>query len=180
MRPATAAVHAALWARSDKQAALFVLAPVQQGLVSIPDLADAVALVRRDKRRRLLKGLLLDVSGGVQALGELDFAAACRRRGFPEPDRQEVRTLPTGRVYYDATWSRYRVTVEIHGAQHLDVAAATRDALKENAASLSGAVVLRIPNHAFRTDPEPFLDQVEAALRAGGWVPARNVRDIAG
>jgi len=80
-----------------------------------------------------------------------------------------MRCLPTGRVYYDAVWSLYRVKVEIHGSQHLDVVAATRDALKENAASLEGAVLIRIPNHAFRTNPEPFLDQIEAALLAGGW-----------
>lgn len=169
MRPATAAVHAALWARTDRQAALFVVAPVQQGLVAVPDLAEAVALVKRDKRRRLLHGLLTDVRDGLQALGEQDFARACRRRGFPKPDHQQMRQLPTGRVYYDSVWSRYGVKVEIHGVQHLDPAAATRDALKENAASLEGAVVIRIPNYAFRTDPEPFLDQVELGLRAGGW-----------
>jgi len=89
-----------------------------------------------------------------------------------------MRQLPTGRVYYDATWSAYGVKVEIHGAQHLDVAAALRDALKENAASISGFRVLRIPNHAFRTDPDVFLDQLEAALRAGGW-PGPGARSAA-
>lgn len=175
-RPATAAVHAALWARSDREAALFVMASVQQRLVPVPDLADAVALVQRDKRRRLLRGLLADVSEGLHALGERDFARGCRRRGFPRPDHQEMRRLPTGRVYYDTVWKRYRVKVEIHGAQHLDVAAATRDALKENAASLEGAVVIRVPNHALRTDLEPFLNQIEAALRAGGWRPSQRPR----
>ncbi len=85
-----------------------------------------------------------------------------------------MRYLPTGRVYYDTAWSRFRVKVEIHGAQHLDVAAATRDALKENAASLEGAIIIRIPNYAFRTDPKPFLDQIEVALRAGGWQPSER------
>jgi hypothetical protein len=168
-RPATAAVHAALWARTDREAALFVMAPVQQRLVAVPDLAEAVALVKRDRRRPLLRGLLIDVSEGLQALGERDFALACRRRGYPKPDHQEMRQLPTGRVYYDSVWKRYGVKVEIHGAQHLDVAAATRDALKTNAASLEGARVIVIPNHAFRTAPEPFLDQIGTALRAGGW-----------
>ena len=44
-KPATAAVHAALWARSDAQAALFVIAPVQQRLVTVPALAAAIALI---------------------------------------------------------------------------------------------------------------------------------------
>jgi very-short-patch-repair endonuclease len=175
-RPATAAVHAALWARSDREASLLVIAAVQQRLVALPDLADAVALVKRDRRRGLLRGLLLDAGEGLQSLGERDFARACRRRGFPKPDHQEMRRLPTGRVYYDTVWKRYGVKVEIHGAQHLDVAAATRDALKENAAWLEGAVVIRVPNHAVRTDLEPFLDQIEAALRAGGWRPSQRPR----
>lgn len=174
MKPATAAVHAALWARTDREASLFVVASVQQRLVAVRDLAEAVALIKRDKRRSLLQGLVSDVRDGLQALGERDFAHACRRRGFPTPDHQEMRQLPTGRVYYDTVWSRYGVKVEIHGAQHLDPAAATRDALKENAASLEGAIVIRIPNHAFRTTPEPFLDQVEVALRAGGWRPSQR------
>jgi very-short-patch-repair endonuclease len=169
MRPATAAVHAALWARTDRQASLFVMASVQQRLVAVKDLAEAIALIKRDKRRLLLRGLLVDVSEGLHALGEQDFARACRRRGFPEADHQEMRYLPSGRVYYDTVWKRYRVKVEIHGAQHLDVQAATSDALKANAAALEGAVLICIPNHAFRTDPEPFLDQIEAALVAGGW-----------
>lgn len=168
-RPATAAVHAALWARTDREAELLIVAPVQQRIVAVPDLAEAIALIERDKRRALLHGLLSDVSEGIQAMGELDFARGCRRRGFPKPDHQEMRRLPTGRVYYDTVWRRYGVKVEVHGIQHLDVAAAAWDALKENAASLDGFVVIKIPNHAFRTNPEPFLDQTEAALLGGGW-----------
>jgi hypothetical protein len=169
MRPAPAAVQAALWARSDNEAALFVMATVQQRLTTVKALGEAISLIHRDKRRPLLRGLLIDVTEGLQALGERDFAEACRRRGFPKPDHQEMRCLPTGRVYYDAVWSLYRVKVEIHGAQHLDVAAATRDALKENAASLECTTLIKIPNHAFRTNPGPFLDQCEAGLLAGGW-----------
>lgn len=174
MRPATAAVQAAIWARTDREASLFIVASVQQRLVAVRDLAEAVDVIRRDKRRRLLQGLVVDVRDGLQALGERDFALACRRRGFPKPDHQQMRSLPTGRVYYDSVWTRYGVKVEIHGAQHLDVEAAARDTLKQNAASLEGAIVICIPNHAFRTDPEPYLDQLGVALRAGGWQPSQR------
>lgn len=172
-KPATAAVHAALWARSDNEAALFVVAAVQQRLVIVPDLAAAIARVKRHKRRTLLRGLLQDVGEGVESIGEREFAAGCRRRNFPPPTRQFLRRLPSGRCYYDVVWEPYGVEVEIDGLQHLDAAAAVGDALKQNAASLQGSVVLRIPFFAFRTDPDPFLDQIEAALRAGGWVPTR-------
>lgn len=173
--PATAAVHAALWAVSDSQAALFIVAPVQQRLVTVEDLRRAIALVKRHKRRRLLLGLLADVSGGVESIGEREFAAACRRRGFPEPTRQVKRRLPSGNVVYDNVWEDY-LEVEIDGAQHLDVAMATGDMLKQNAAALTGKVVLRIPNFAFRANPDPFLDQMEAVFRARGWKPQLRQR----
>jgi very-short-patch-repair endonuclease len=168
-KAATAAVHAALWARTRREAALLVVAPVQQRLVSVPDLADAIALVKRDKRRGLLHGLLADVSDGVESVGEGDFAVACRRRGFPRPTRQVARHTPSGRFVYDVVWDDYDLEVEIDGAQHLDATEAGRDTLKQNASALTGRVVLRIPNFAFRTDPEPFLDQVEAVLLVRGW-----------
>lgn len=171
MRPATAAVHAALWARSPRQAALFIVAPVQQRLVSVPDLAEAIALVKRHPRRRLLQQLLHDVANGIESIGERDFAQACRRRGWPKPTRQGMRRLPSGRVFYDVWWAGFRVRVELDGMQHLRVELAGPDALKQNAAALEGDVVIRIPFFAFRADPEPFLDQVDAALRAGGWEP---------
>jgi very-short-patch-repair endonuclease len=172
MKPATAAVHAALWARSDPQAALFVIAAVQQRLVAVPDLAEAIALVKRHKRRRLLQGLLADVSDGIESVGEREFAAACRRRRFPPYTRQVVRQLPSGRVRWDTVWDDYDLDVEIEGVQHLDAAAAMRDVLKQNAAALQGRVVLRIPNFAFRADPEPFLDQMATVFGARGWNPA--------
>ncbi len=174
-RPATAAVHAAVWARSDEQAALFVIAAVQQRLVRVADLDAAVARLTRDKRRPLLLGLLADVRGGVESLGELAFARQCRRRGFPEPDRQVAVRLPSGRVRYDNVWDRYGLTVEIHGAQHLDVAMASRDMLKQNAAAMGGHVTLQVPNFRVRVNPDPFLDQMEVVFRAGGWDPPHRL-----
>lgn len=174
--PPTAAVHAALWARSDREAALFVVAPVQQRLVVVPALAEAIELVKRHPRRRLLRDLLRDVSEGVESLGERDFALGCRRRGYPEPTRQQMRVLPSGRRYYDVVWEPYSVKVELHGVQHLDVVAAGVDSLKGNAASLEGYTFLQIPFLAFRVDPEPYLDQVGAGLRAGGWSPPLRQR----
>lgn len=169
MGPATAAVHAALWARSNSQAALFIVAAVQQRLVRVPDLAEAVDLVKRDPRRTLLRGLLHDVANGVESLGEREFARLCRARGLPEPSRQVLRRTPSGRVFFDVYWERYRLVVEIDGIQHLNAALATSDALKQNMAVIEGATVLRVPFFALRADPEPFMDQVEAALVSGGW-----------
>lgn len=169
MRPATAAVHAALWLPSEKEAALFVVASVQQGLVSAQMFATAAAGVRKDPRRRFLEQLVAEVGSGVRAIGERDFARMCRRRGFPPPSRQVVRRTATGRVYLDVYWEEYKVAVEIDGIHHLDPRSVIADSLKQNAMTLAGVTLLRIAVSALRVDPEPFLDQVAAALRRGGW-----------
>lgn len=168
-RPATAAVQAALWAVSDRQAALFLVAPVQQRLCSAQQVGEAVELVRRHRRRRLLRDLVAELSHGVQSTGELDLARLLRRRGLPAPDRQVLRRHPSGRVYLDARWDRYGVVVEVDGVQHREAAAVVRDALRDNELRLAGDVVLRVPALALRTSPEPFLDQVARALQAAGW-----------
>ena len=168
-KPATAAVHAALWARTDRQAALYVIASAQQRLFTPEEFALEAAKVRRDRRRRFLHTLHLDIVGGIEALGEQDFDRHCRRRRFPQPTRQRWRQLPSGGVRLDTDFDPYRLTVEIDGIQHLDLRAWMGDALKQNLVTLEGQRVLRIPSLAFRLDPEPFLDQVEVGLRAGGW-----------
>jgi very-short-patch-repair endonuclease len=169
MRPAVAAVHGALWAVTDRQAALYVLAGAQQGLFTSAEFAEEVDLIRWDRRRRLLRGLCADLVGGIEALGERDFALLCRQRGLPEPDRQVPRRGPSGNYRYDNIWDAYGLTVEIDGEQHLAPDAWIVDSLKQNLISLQGHTVLRIPNVALRVAPDPFMAQVEEALRRGGW-----------
>lgn len=168
-RPAVAAVHAALWARSDREAALYLVAPVQQRLCTGEEVHAATEAVRRHARRGLLRAVVRDLVAGAESMGELDFAELCRRHGLPRPERQVVRRLPSGRVYLDVVWPQFRVTVEVDGVGHLDAAVAASDALKQNAETLRGHLVLRVPVIALRTEPLPFVRQLEAALRAGGW-----------
>ncbi|MEZ5092035.1 hypothetical protein [Nocardioides sp.] len=66
-RPEVAAVRAALWAKSAKQAALLVTLAVQQGLTSVELLASELLRIRRDKRRVLLGELVLELAGGVRS-----------------------------------------------------------------------------------------------------------------
>ncbi len=169
MRAATAAVHGALWALTDRQASTLVLMAVQQRLVAPAELAVEVDKIRYDRRRRLLRDLSASVNGGVETIGEREFAKLCVKRGLPAPDRQVRRKTDSGVWVYDNVWMDYGVTAEIDGSQHRDPAAWIPDALKQNEAALGGHVVLRIPNLALGVAPDPFLDQLEAALRAGGW-----------
>src|SRR6478609_8701817 len=54
-RPDVAAVQAALWARTDREASLYLVAAVQQRLTSADAVAETLERVRRDKRRSLLR-----------------------------------------------------------------------------------------------------------------------------
>ena len=101
VRPAVAAIRAAHCADSDRQAALLLVLPTQQGLVRAADLLETARTIRGRKRRAFVGGVINDIALGVQSLGELDFARLCRARGLPERDRQVVRRGPKGRIYLD-------------------------------------------------------------------------------
>lgn len=168
IRPEHAAVRAAQWAVSDRQAATVLAMTVQQRLVLPQRLLDAWGHVRRARRRRFLHQVLRDVCDGAQSLGELDFAALCRARGLPEPTRQRVRHGPRGRVYLDVYWEELSVHVEIDGAHHGLGLTPVDDALRQNSVALDGGVCLRIPVLGLRLYPDAFLDQVARALAGSG------------
>lgn len=168
-RPETAAIRAALWARSDRQASLVLSMVVQQGLVEPERLGVELLRIRRDRRRMLVNAVLLDLLGGVRSLGELDFAAECRRRGLPEPSRQAIRRGPRGTCYLDVLWEAWGLAVEIDGIQHLWVENVVGEALRHNAVTLGNCRVLRLPLLGLRLSPEEFYAQIEDGLRAGGW-----------
>lgn len=169
VRPAVAAVHAALWARSDRQAEFFLVLVVQQRLAEPAELAEAVERVRRDPRRRLLQRAVSDVSVGVRAMGELDVARALRTRGMPEPDRQVVRRRESGTEYLDLRFDRFGVTVEVDGEQHDEIEQRVSDVLRDFTLAADGDVVLRLPLVVWRMAQEQVLDRLEQVLVARGW-----------
>lgn len=172
VRPAVAAVHAALWAVSDRQAQLFLLMVVQQRKASPEQVLEAVEAVRRHPRRRLLRRLVADLAGGVQSLGELDVAEDFRRRGFPEPDRQEIRRRPSGTQYLDCELSAYGLVFEIDGVGHEDPRQQLDDLLRDIDVAADAQTTIRIPLVLYRLDRERVLDRIEALLVARGWQPA--------
>ena len=174
VRTPVAAVRAGLWAVSDRQAALLLTMTVQQGLATAEQVAKELLDVRRDKRRRFLERVVLDLLGGAQSLGELDVAAICRRRELPVPDRQVVREGANGRYYLDIFWERYRLVVEVDGIHHSWATSIVGDALRQNDLSLQQLTVLRLPLLGLRAAEDAFFDQVEAGLTAAGWT-----RDVA-
>lgn len=167
-----AAVRAAMWAVSDKQAALLLTMPVQQGMTTAEKLGEALLDVRRDRRLPLLHSVVLDLLGGARSLGELGFAEECRRRGLPEPTRQTVRRGRDGRYYLDVCWDEFRLVVEIDGIHHTWATTVVPDALRQNEVTLQDRTVLRLPLLGLRVAADDFFDQIERALRARGWLQA--------
>jgi very-short-patch-repair endonuclease len=169
VRPAVAAVRAAAWARTHRQASLILLMTVQQGLATAPAMLEEVGRRTRLRRRPVIVGVLLEAASGVQALGELDFARLCRQRGLPEPDRQVVRRGRGGRVYLDVFWDRYGVVVEIEGLHHAQLDHLVDDSLRQNDLSITTGTVLRIPSLGLRLHEDDFMTQVEQLLCRRGW-----------
>jgi very-short-patch-repair endonuclease len=167
--PSVAAIRAALWARSDRQAALVLAMVAQQRLATPSALADAALLVKRDRRRRLVQSVVVDLLGGAESLGEIDVAHECRRRGLPEPSRQVLRRDGSQRYYLDVYWDDWGVVLEIDGIHHAWAQNIVGDALRQNAVTLTGATVLRLPLLGLRTQPDDFFRQITDALVAAGW-----------
>jgi len=165
VRPGIAALRAAGWAVSDRQAALLLVLPVQQRLVPAARLVELLDVVTVQRRRRLIGSLVHDIADGAQSLGELDFARLCRRWGLPEPSRQVVRQGPGKRIYLDVRWDDIDLVVEIDGIHHEQGLQSLDDSLRQNHITLTHDRVLRIPLAALRLQPEIFMRQLVAAHR---------------
>ena len=163
-RVEVAALRAAAWARTDRQAALILCLVVQQRLTTGPRLVSAFRTVRNRGRRPFVRQVLKDIADGANSLGELDFTQMCRRHGIAPPERQVIRRTPLGRVYLDARWEGSAVVVEIDGAGHRVGLAVTDDNLRENAVVLGRDRVLRMDLVGLRVHELVFMQQLRRAL----------------
>lgn len=163
VRPEHATIRAALWAGSDRQAALLICLAVQQKIVA-PGALLSVARQAKGARSAFVRTVTTDVCDGAHSLGELDFARLCAARGLPRPTRQAVRVLPDRRAYLDVSWDEQGLVVEVDGGHHSQALEPVRDALRQNDVTLTGDRVLRIPLLGLRLHPDTFLDQVERGL----------------
>lgn len=168
-RPAVAAMQAALWAVTLRQAALFLVMPVQQRLVRPEDLVDQLDRVRRHRFRSALRGVVADIGGGSHSMNELDVLALCRSRGLPDPQRQALRHGPDGRRYIDAQWPRFGVRLEVQGAGHGQLLQALDDDVRLIEHSTDGTCAISVSMLTLRVDAERFLDAFEGLLASRGW-----------
>lgn len=167
-RSEVAAVRGALWARSDKQAALLLTMAVQQRIASADRIGRELLRIKKAPRLAFLRLVVGDLLDGAHSLAELDFAAECRRRGLPEPNRQVVKQGPNGTYYLDVYWEEWGVAVEIDGIHHAWAPQVVPDALRHNEVTLQRDVVLRLPVLGLRLIPDEFFEQIERALSAAG------------
>lgn len=171
MRPAVAAVHAALWAVSDRQAAYFLTLVVQQRHASPSDLAAALSQVRRHRRRLPLRALITALVAGSQSLGELDVSADLRRRGIPVR-QQTVRKRPSGTEYLDIDIEGCDVCMEVDGIGHDAPVQRLSDLVRDILTMADGTFTVRVPLLAYVLDTERVLDALETLLRSRGWSAA--------
>ena len=163
-QPAVAAVRAALWACTDREATYVLTLTVQQGITAPDTIGQELLRVRRDRRRELLHAVVNDLLDGARALGEIDVARECRRRGLPPPARQVLRRDSRRRYYLDLYWPEHHLVVEIDGIHHAWAENVVGDALRQNALALDGDTVLRLPLLGLRLNPDEFFAQIAEGL----------------
>ena len=121
--------------------------------------------IRRHKRRSLLHAVVNDLLDGARALGELEVARELRRRGLPTPERQVLRKDARNRYYLDLYWPRFHLVVEIDGIHHAWAENVVGDALRQNALTLDGDTVLRLPLLGLPALPRRVLRPDQAGPR---------------
>jgi hypothetical protein len=170
--PARSVIDAARWAASDDHARAIITATFQQRLVDYTAMMLALSRFERIGRRGLITSTVHDAAGGSESIAEHDFLVLCRRGRLPMPTRQVVTTDASGRRRYrDAHFEEFAVHVEIDGGHHTEVREWWADMQRQNAMGINGDRVLRFPAWALRNDPDRVLEQLRAALIAGGWRP---------
>ena len=164
-KPSIAVVRAAIWARTDREAAYLLTVVVQQGVAHPNDIALELLRIKRHRRRLFVHAVINDLLDGARALGELEVARELRRRGLPAPARQVLRKDRRGRYFLDLYWPELKLVVEIDGIHHAWAENVVGDALRQNSLAIAGDTVLRVPLLGLRLAPEDFYRQIAEAIR---------------
>lgn len=159
-RRARSVVDAASERIAERRARVLVLAAVQQRFTRPADLWDALSRRGRCRNRRIIVESILDATGGIESLPELEFEAIRLRLRLPRPTRQQVLRRTDGRYFLDNDWPQFGVRVEIHGIPHLEVQNWDSDLLRQNDLSIQGGGLLVFSSYAVRH----VQDRVEAQL----------------
>lgn len=168
-RPARSLIDAASWCGSDRYARTIVLAGVQQGLVNVAGMHQALDRRGRCHRRGLIRESILDAGGGIQSLPERDFDDIRLRAGLPVPTRQRRVKGPDGRFYLDVAWDDVDLAVEVHGTQHQQVNQWDADVIRGNEIVIAGRRLLMFTSYAIRHHPDVVAQQLRRMANSLGW-----------
>ncbi|MDQ1747488.1 MAG: hypothetical protein QOD07_1751 [Frankiaceae bacterium] len=160
-------IDACAWTADPAASARLLIAGVQQRRVWPDRLARALARAGQVRHAALLRRLLRDLSGGAEAVSEIEFLAFCRRHRLPRPQLQHRDGAGRRRRYLDARFDGSGgrdVFVEVDGGVHLTLATRWKDTRKDNWSSIAGKLVLRFPSVAIYTDDPEAVAQIRAAL----------------
>ena len=151
------------------RARAIILAGVQQRLVVAESLMAALVTRGACRYHRLVAESIMDAAGGMQSLPEKEFDMIRRRRRLPVTNQQRVLRRQDGRMYLDKLWMSYDVSVEIHGLPHLQVSRWEADLERQNEIIILGPRLICFSSYAIRHEADRVGDQLERALRRGGW-----------
>jgi hypothetical protein len=91
------------------------------------------------------------------------------------PTRQRIVRHSNGRYHLDCDFEPYGVTVEINGAQHIELLAKESDDVRRTRLAIGGRLVVDLGSHLVRHDIDLAMLITADALRSRGWAPAPNV-----
>ena len=169
-RIARSLVDAAAWMHTDRGAQAVLAAGVQQRLARPADLLAIVVRNPRLRRRPTIISTLNDISGGAEALSEIDFTRlVIHAFGLPEPTRQTARYDSHGRRrWLDVLWEGAGIILEIDGSHHMDTTQWWDDMDRENSLKLDGYLVLRFTAFIVRHRPDYVAAKIRDAFRKSG------------
>lgn len=161
-----AAIQAAAWAKSDREAIYVLVSAMQQRLTTPGRLLQLVTANTR--RRALITSMVAEYRDGIQSMAEYDFARLCPAYGLPSPSRQEPVTDASGKVRSIDVEFRVNgrsLRVEIEGMHHLNPDNWLDDIDRHNDVVLAGHdAYLRVATFTLRTNPRPFFLRLRAQI----------------
>lgn len=161
-----AVLHAVAWAASDRDAEWRIAAAVQRRITAVPALRSTLAQMPTLSRHALVRLVLDDVELGAHAGSELQYLRFCRKHGLPLPDELQVKVRSGKTHYLDARYRRQKVTVELDGAHHREVATWEADALRtlRVLAAMPGEQVVRLTPGMLRHDGDEVARHLQVVL----------------
>jgi hypothetical protein len=170
-------VDAASLATSDGRCRAIIAASVQQRRARPAELLVVARSRATMTRRALIIETIADVDGGSHSLPELQCLRGLRRVGLPLPTRQRAVKGQHGRYYLDCEFDPYDVTVEINGAQHIELLAKEADDVRRTRLAIGGRLMVDIGSYLVRHDNDRAMLITADALRSRGWLPGTDVHE---